>query len=82
MLGASVHRRYIHMYGTVDNRMRFEEVSSVYEVKDAVDFFDVVAQTGWHRDIQRTLIHWMGLRDGDVVLEAGCGAGHFILQLA
>ncbi len=54
----------------------------MYGVKDAVDFFDMVGQTGWHRDIQRTLIHWMGLRDADVVLEAGCGAGHFVLQLA
>jgi SAM-dependent methyltransferase len=54
----------------------------MYRVKDAVDFFDMVGQTQWHRDIQRTLIHWIGLRDTYDVLEVGCGAGHFLLQLA
>ncbi len=54
----------------------------MYRVKDAVDFFDMVGQTQWHRDIQRTLIHWIGLRDTYDVLDVGCGAGHFLLQLA
>jgi SAM-dependent methyltransferase len=54
----------------------------MYRAKDAVDFFDMVGQTQWHRDIQRTLIHWIGLRDTYDVLDVGCGAGHFLLLLA
>ncbi|GMA51536.1 hypothetical protein GCM10025857_28930 [Alicyclobacillus contaminans] len=54
----------------------------MYGAKDAVDFFDMLGQVEWQLDLQRTLIHWVGLRDSDVVLDAGCGAGRFLLQLA
>jgi ubiquinone/menaquinone biosynthesis C-methylase UbiE len=51
-------------------------------VNDSVDFFDMVGQTEWNRSLQRTLIHWTGVHHKHDVLEAGCGAGRFVMQLA
>lgn len=51
-------------------------------VNDSVDFFDMVGQTEWNRSLQRTLIHWIGVHHKHDVLEAGCGAGRFVMQLA
>lgn len=51
-------------------------------VENAVDFFDMVEQTEWHKSLQRTLIHWIGIHTSDRVLDVGCGAGHFVTQLA
>lgn len=47
-----------------------------------VDFFDMVGQTEWTKTIYRSLIHWIGVTDQHRVLDAGCGAGHLIVQLA
>lgn len=55
---------------------------SIPDAQDAVDFFDMVGQTNWNRALQRTLVHWIGLRDSDAVLDAGCGAGRFTVQFA
>lgn len=49
---------------------------------DSVDFFDMLGQTEWNRSIQRSLIHWMGVYDQHEVLDVGCGAGRFVMQLA
>ncbi len=51
-------------------------------VSDPVEFFDGVLQTQWHRDLQRSLIYWLGIRQDDLVLEVGCATGHFTMQLA
>jgi SAM-dependent methyltransferase len=51
-------------------------------VSDSVDFFDMVGQTEWNRGLQRTLIHWVGVRHTHDVLDVGCGAGRFVMQLA
>lgn len=51
-------------------------------VDNVADFFDMVGQTEWHKDLQRTLIHWIGVQAHDRVLDVGCGAGHFVAQLA
>ncbi|MCF8566166.1 class I SAM-dependent methyltransferase [Alicyclobacillus tolerans] len=49
---------------------------------DPVDFDDLLSQTEWNRSLQRSLIHWIGVNHTDEVLEAGCGTGRFVLQLA
>ena len=54
----------------------------MYEASNAVEFFDMVGKTEWNQDLQRTLVHWIGIRDLDEVLDVGCGAGHFVLRLA
>ncbi|MCL6516682.1 methyltransferase domain-containing protein [Alicyclobacillus sp.] len=51
-------------------------------IQDPVDFFDMVGQTQWHRAIQRTLIHWMGVRDTQHLLDVGCAAGWFAMQVS
>lgn len=47
-----------------------------------VDFFDMVGQTEWNKSMQRSLIHWIGLTGAELALDAGCGAGRLLLQLA
>lgn len=51
-------------------------------VNTAVDFFDKIGQTEWHRNLQRTLVHWIGIGQQHTVLDIGCGAGHFVIQVA
>lgn len=63
----------------MSNREGGQEVS---RVNDEVDFFDMVGQTEWNQGLQRTLIHWMGVHHTHDVLDAGCGAGRFVMQLA
>lgn len=50
--------------------------------EDAVDFFDYLGQAEWYKSIQRSLMHWVGVRDMDEVLDAGCGAGWLGIQIA
>ena len=49
---------------------------------DSVDFFDMLGQTEWNRSLQRSLVHWMGVHQDHEVLDVGCGAGRFVMQLA
>jgi ubiquinone/menaquinone biosynthesis C-methylase UbiE len=49
---------------------------------EIVDFFDMVGQTEWNRGLQRTLIHWIGLRYDHQVLDVGSGSGRFVMQMA
>lgn len=49
---------------------------------DSVDFFDMLGQTEWNRSVQRSLIHWMGVYEQQEVLDVGCGAGRFAMQMA
>jgi SAM-dependent methyltransferase len=54
----------------------------VRRIQDPVDFFDMVGQTDWHRAMQRTLIHWMGVHDSHRLLDVGCAAGWFAMQVS
>lgn len=51
-------------------------------VENAIDFFDMIGQTDWGKSLYRTLVHWIGIHIHDEVLDVGCGAGHFLAQLA
>ncbi|MCY0888588.1 MAG: class I SAM-dependent methyltransferase [Alicyclobacillaceae bacterium] len=51
-------------------------------IADPVDFFDVLEQADWHRELQMTSLHMASLRDGDEALDIGCGAGWLGLYLA
>lgn len=46
-----------------------------------VDFFDKVEKTVWHQDLQRSLLHLVGVGSEDTVLDVGCGAGRFSILL-
>lgn len=50
--------------------------------ENCVDFFDYLGQTEWYKSIQRSLMHWIGVRDMDEVLDVGCGAGWLGIQIA
>lgn len=77
---ASMHHSNLCSIGQPYELLRWWQ--RVTDISDAVDFFDMVGQTEWNRDLQRTLIHWIGLRDDDDVLDIGCGAGHFATRVA
>ncbi|RIV23226.1 methyltransferase domain-containing protein [Alicyclobacillaceae bacterium I2511] len=83
--GGTCHS-YLHVYEWADRPMcrtgSMRGQGGVEMVTDPVDFFDRIGQTQWHRDLQRTLIYWLGIRQDDELLEVGCATGRFTMQLA
>jgi len=51
-------------------------------IRDEIDFFDHTSQTEWHKSLQSSIVHWIGINGDTIVLDAGCGSGQFILRLA
>ncbi|MDP9727987.1 class I SAM-dependent methyltransferase [Alicyclobacillus tolerans] len=51
-------------------------------VQDPIDFFDLMGQAAWHRELQMTCLHTASIREMDDVVDMACGAGWLGLYLA